>query len=68
MEDDIYLIRLMLKSGAVLDKLTKPTAGKVLKKLIEMMKSDFMNQLFLKFTENCIINKVPLFLENKKNK
>jgi hypothetical protein len=50
MEDDIYLIRLMLKSGAVLDKLTKPTAGKVLKKLIEMMKSDFMNQLFLKFT------------------
>jgi hypothetical protein len=68
MDDDIYFIRCLLKTGPVLDRLTKPTATKVLKKMIMVMRSDFMNQMFLKLCDNSITSKVPLILENGRNK
>jgi hypothetical protein len=68
MDDDIYFIRCLLKTGPVLDRLTKATSSKVLKKMIQVMRSDFMNQLFLSMCNNSISNNVPQILENGKNK
>lgn len=62
MDDDIYFIRCLLKTGPVLDRLTKSTSSKVLKKMIQVMRSDFMNQLFLSMSSNSIANNVPQIL------
>ena len=68
MDDDIYFIRLLVKTGPVLDRMTKPTSTKLLKKLLHIMKSDFINQLFLGSVNSSIKNNVPNILENKQNK
>ncbi len=68
MDDDIYFIRCLLKTGPALDRLTKPTAARVLKKMVQVMRSDFMNQLFLRLVDNSLGNRVPLVLENSRNK
>lgn len=68
MDDDIYLIRLLVKTGPILDKLTRPTSTKLLKKLLQLMKSDFINQVFLSTINSAIKNNVPNILDNKQNK
>lgn len=62
MDDDIYFIRCLLKTGPVLDRLTKPTATRVLKKMVQVMRSDFMNQLFLRLVDSSLESRVPLVL------
>lgn len=68
MDDDIYLIRLLIKTGPILDKLTRPTSTRLLKKLLQIMKSDFLNQMFLTSVEGAIKSNVPNILDNKQNK
>lgn len=62
MDDDIYFIRCLLKTGPKLDKLTKGTARGVLKKMVQVMRSDFMNHLLLQLCGNSIAHRVPLIL------
>jgi hypothetical protein len=43
MDDDIYFLRFMLKFGkGLLADLTRPTAAKVLKKMLSINKTHFM--------------------------
>lgn len=50
LDDDIYFLRFMLKYGkGLLGELTRPTAAKILKKMLSINKTHFMEQLLLKF-------------------
>lgn len=49
LDDDMYFLRFMLKYGkGLLGELTRPTAAKVLKKMLSINKTHFMEQLLLK--------------------
>jgi hypothetical protein len=49
MDDDIYFLRFMLKYGTGLIKnLTKSTSSKVLKHLLNIKKTNFMEQMLFK--------------------
>ena len=49
LDDDIYFLRYMLKYGkGLLGELTRPTAAKILKQMLSINKTHFMEQLLLK--------------------
>jgi hypothetical protein len=49
MDDDIYFLRFLLQNGQDLMKnLTRPTSSKLLKKLLSIQKTNFMEQMFFK--------------------
>jgi stalled ribosome rescue protein Dom34 len=49
LDDDIYFLRYMLKYGkGLLADLTRPTAAKMLKQMLSINKTHFMEQLLLK--------------------
>jgi hypothetical protein len=52
--DDIYLIRLMAKTGPCLGKLTRGTAGKVMKKIVQVLKANILENLTMKVLQETI--------------
>ena len=50
--DDIYLIRLMMKTGSCLKKLRRKTAVSLLKRLAMIGKSNFLQKMCLNFLED----------------
>jgi hypothetical protein len=49
MDDDIYFLRFLLKNGQnLLQNLTRPTSSKLLKKLLSIQKTNFMEQMLFK--------------------
>lgn len=50
--DDIYLIRLMMKTGSCIKKLRRKTAVLLLKRLAQIGKSNFLNKICLNFLDD----------------
>ena len=49
LDDDVYFLRYMLKYGkGLLADLTRPTAAKILKQMLSINQTHFMEQLLLK--------------------
>jgi hypothetical protein len=49
MDDDIYFLRFMLQHGqGLLKDLTRPSSAKILKKMLSIQKSNFMEQMLFK--------------------
>lgn len=49
MDDDIYFLRFMLQHGQnLLQGLTRSTTSKVLKKMLSIQKTNFMEQMLFK--------------------
>jgi hypothetical protein len=49
MDDDIYFLRFLLQYGnELLKDLTRPTSSKLLKKLLSIQKTHFMEQMLFK--------------------
>ena len=49
MDDDIYFLRFMLQHGQnLLKDLTRPTSSKLLKKMLSIQKTNFMEQMLFK--------------------
>ncbi len=49
MDDDIYFLRFLLNNGQdLLKNLTRPTSSKLLKKMLSIQKTNFMEQMLFK--------------------
>ena len=68
MDDDIYFLRFFLKySSELLGNLTRPTSNKVLRKMLQIKKTNFMEQLLFKMVAESIKTGVGQMLSNSQN-
>ena len=68
MDDDIYFLRFFLKfSSGLLGHLTRPTSNKVLKKMLQIKKTNFMEQMLFKMAAESIKAGVGNMLSNSQN-
>ena len=68
LDDDIYFLRFALKYGkGLLKDLTKHTSAKVLKRMLAIKKTNFMEQLFFKMVAESAKSGVSALLTNQQN-
>lgn len=68
MDDDIYFLRYFLRySSKLLNRLTRPTSNKVLKKMLQIKKTHFMEQILFKMVAESIKAGVGPMLTNAQN-
>lgn len=68
MDDDIYFLRFLLKNGQdLLKNLTRPTSSKLLKKLLSIQKTNFMEQMLFKMVSETAKIKAGQLLKNSQN-
>lgn len=68
LDDDIYFLRFMLKYGkGLLKDLTRSTANKVIKQMVEIKKTNFMEQLFFKLVSESAKTGSGSLLTNQQN-
>ncbi len=68
MDDDLYFLRFFLKySSEVLAKVTRPTSNKVLKKMLSIKKTNFMEQMLFKMVAESAKLGIGRMLTNSQN-
>lgn len=65
--DDIYLMRLMMKTGSCLKKLRRNTAINLIKKISLITQNNFVNKIWIKFFQEIFKEKTinDLSIENQ---
>lgn len=68
MDDDLYFLRFFLKfSPAVIGEMTRSTSNKILKKMLQIKKTNFMEQMLFKMTSESIKCNTGRLLSNMQN-
>ena len=68
MDDDIYFLRFMLQHGQnLLQDLTRGTSSKLLKKMLAIQKTNFMEQMLFKMAGETAKIKAGQLLTNSQN-
>merc|ERR1712110_295932 len=55
-KDDTYFLRLMAKTGPCINKLTKQTATRVIKRLSLILKSKYLEHIYISFLTDAVHN------------
>lgn len=68
MDDDIYFLRFMLKYGkGLLKDLTKATASKIIRRMLEIKKTNFLEQMLFKMVAESAKSGMGSLLTNQQN-